>query len=199
MPPAPGGRARRVSVAGNRGGLPRSARRSRRRHDGEPQLGPRSGPDTGSTVVAGTRGSPPQRRAVRPRRVAILATTALLAAAAAASSAVLLLGDGNAGAASQNDVAAIAISGDRPITYTDVGTTPDALAFGVGGVWTLNADDRTITHIDPLTRRVVQTFATGSLPTDLTAGAGAVWVGSSAAQRAVIETRGANGCPLAHR
>ena len=155
---------------------------------GEPQLGPRSGPDTGSTVVAGTRGSPPQRRAVRPRRVAALATTALLAAAAAASSAVLLLADGNARAAGQNDVAAIAISGDRPTTYTDVGTTPDALAFGVGGVWTLNADDRTITHIDPLTRRVVQTFATGGLPTDLTAGAGAVWVGSSAAQRGVIET-----------
>ena len=185
--PAARRRARRLSVPGNGVDVPRPTRRSRRRHDGGAAARPEIRPgyrDTSSPELVGRR-----RRGPRFARVGSpLSNAALLAAAAAASSAVLLLGDGNAGAASQNDVAAIAISGDRPITYTDVGTTPDALAFGVGGVWTLNADDRTITPIDPLTRRVVQTFATGSLPTGLTAGAGAVWVGSSAAQRAVIET-----------
>ena len=41
----------------------------------------------------------------------------------------------------------------------------------------LNADDQTISRIDPQSKRV-ETFGTGTLPTDLVAGAGAVWVGN---------------------
>jgi DNA-binding SARP family transcriptional activator len=124
----------------------------------------------------------------RSPRVALLATAGVLVAGAAAGSGLLLLGGDSAPAVSASDVAAIAISGDRPVSYTNVGTTPGTVAFGAGGVWVLNADDRTITRIDPATRRVVKTFATGSLPTELAAGAGAVWLGSSAAERGVIDT-----------
>ena len=60
--------------------------------------------------------------------------------------------------------------------------------FGDDGVWVLNADDRTITHIDPATRRVVKTFAATGEPTDLAAGDGALWVGSASAGKGLIES-----------
>jgi branched-chain amino acid transport system substrate-binding protein len=44
----------------------------------------------------------------------------------------------------------------------------------------LNADDRTVSRIDPGARRVVRTLAIGEVPTELVAGSGAVWVGSAA-------------------
>ena len=59
---------------------------------------------------------------------------------------------------------------------------------GDGGVWVLNADDRTITQIDPVTRRVVKTFATSGEPTDLAVGDGALWVGSASVGRGLIES-----------
>lgn len=72
-----------------------------------------------------------------------------------------------------------AIGGERPVSYTEVGTTPSTIAVGEGGVWVLNADDRTISKIDPETKRV-RTFGTGGTPTDLAVGEGAVWVGNGA-------------------
>ena len=44
-------------------------------------------------------------------------------------------------------------------------------------MWTLNADDRTISRIDPATR-TQRTFGIGAPPTDLAAGEGALWVGN---------------------
>ena len=93
---------------------------------------------------------------------------------------------------------------DEHLSYTGVGTTPGNVVFGDGGVWVLNADDRTITHIDPATRRVLKTFATSGEPTDLAAGDGALWVGSAAAGRGLIESGAADrgrvtGRPGVHR
>ena len=76
------------------------------------------------------------------------------------------------------------------VSYTGVGTTPGNLAVGAGGVWVLNSDDRTITHIDPSTGRVVKTFATGGTPTDLAAGDGELWIGTATLQRSLIEPTG---------
>jgi DNA-binding SARP family transcriptional activator/ABC-type branched-subunit amino acid transport system substrate-binding protein len=143
-------------------------------------------PDDSASVPGTRRGQPTSR--ARSRRMALLATAGLLVVGAATGGAVLVLDGGSAGAVREDAVAAIPISGHKGISYTNVGTTPGTVAYGAGGVWVLNADDRTITSIDPATRRVVKTFATGSLPTDLAAGAGAVWLGSSAAERGVIET-----------
>ena len=72
-----------------------------------------------------------------------------------------------------------AIDGDA-VAYTQVGNTPSTIAVGEGAVWVLNADDRTISKIDPETREVVKTFGTGGITTDLAVGEGAVWVGNGA-------------------
>ena len=58
-----------------------------------------------------------------------------------------------------------------------VGATPSAVAVGEGRVWVVNADDQTISRIDPRSR-ASDTFAIGATPTDLAVGAGAVWVAS---------------------
>ena len=42
----------------------------------------------------------------------------------------------------------------------------------------LDGDDKTVTQIDPETSRVRRVFGTSSRPTDIAAGAGAVWVGN---------------------
>ena len=87
-----------------------------------------------------------------------------------------------------NEVAAISASTGGDLSYTGVGTTPGNVVVGDGGVWVLNADDRTITQIDPVTRRVVKTFATSGEPTDLAVGDGALWVGSSSVGSGLIES-----------
>ena len=58
-----------------------------------------------------------------------------------------------------------------------VGSTPSAVATGEGGVWVVDADEQTVSRVDPRTREVT-TFATGATPTDVATGAGAVWVGN---------------------
>ena len=50
--------------------------------------------------------------------------------------------------------------------------------MGEGSVWVLDADDQTVTQIDPETNDVRRVFGTSSRPTDIAAGAGAVWVGN---------------------
>jgi ABC-type branched-subunit amino acid transport system substrate-binding protein/DNA-binding beta-propeller fold protein YncE len=60
-----------------------------------------------------------------------------------------------------------------------LGRAPAQIAIGEGAVWTLDANDRTISRIDPRDRANVRTFSTASTPTDLAAGAGAVWVGNA--------------------
>jgi len=48
---------------------------------------------------------------------------------------------------------------------------------GEGGIWVLDADNRTVSLIDPDERAVQRTFSTTPTPSDLAAGAGAVWIG----------------------
>jgi ABC-type branched-subunit amino acid transport system substrate-binding protein/DNA-binding beta-propeller fold protein YncE len=60
-----------------------------------------------------------------------------------------------------------------------LGRAPAQIAIGEGAVWTLDANDRTISRIDPRDRANVRTFSTASTPTDLAAGAGALWVGNA--------------------
>jgi YVTN family beta-propeller protein len=72
-----------------------------------------------------------------------------------------------------------AIDGDGgAVSYTEAGNTPSTIAVGEGAVWVLNAGDRTVSKIDPETRRIVKTFGTGGTTTDLAVGEGAVWVGN---------------------
>jgi DNA-binding beta-propeller fold protein YncE len=60
-----------------------------------------------------------------------------------------------------------------------LGTAPSSIAVGGGSVWVLDADDKTISEIDPIERRHFRTFSTSSTPTDLAFGADALWVGNA--------------------
>lgn len=62
-----------------------------------------------------------------------------------------------------------------------LGSAPSSVTVGVGAVWVLDADDRTIAKIDPSTHEVLRTFSTTSVPTDLAAGADALWVANGPA------------------
>jgi branched-chain amino acid transport system substrate-binding protein len=64
------------------------------------------------------------------------------------------------------------------VDSVDLGTAPSSVAVGEGGAWVLDADDRTISQIDAETRELKRTFSTSSTPTDVAAGAGALWVGN---------------------
>ncbi len=77
------------------------------------------------------------------------------------------------------------VSGDV-IASIPLGTAPSAVSVGEGGVWVLDADDRTVSEIDPETRAVVRTFSTSSTPTDIAAGAGGVWIGSTTSAGGVV-------------
>ena len=56
-----------------------------------------------------------------------------------------------------------------------VGTTPGAVSVGEGAVWAIDLDGQTVSRIDPEGGEVTP-FGTGATPTDLAAGAGALWV-----------------------
>jgi branched-chain amino acid transport system substrate-binding protein len=122
---------------------------------------------------------PPVPQAARPsarRRYLPIALVALGLAAAAATAVLALTRDSDETVEAVGNAIA-AIDGDA-VAYAQVGNTPSTIAVGEGAVWVLNADDRTISKIDPETKQVVKTFGTGGTTTDLAVGEGAVWVGN---------------------
>jgi DNA-binding SARP family transcriptional activator/ABC-type branched-subunit amino acid transport system substrate-binding protein/streptogramin lyase len=125
---------------------------------------------------------------VRRRRRALALVASAIVAVVAVAVGVLAFGGSATHAIGDNEVAAIDDSGRAPISYTSVGTTPGDVAVGSGAVWVLNADDRTITQLDPKTHRVMQTFAVSGQPTELAMGAGALWVGDARVGRSLIES-----------
>jgi YVTN family beta-propeller protein len=129
-----------------------------------------------------------QPAGVRKSHRMLIAAAAALVAIAAVVVGVVLFGGSASHAVGNNQVAALDSSGNASASYTTVGTTPSAVAIGSGGIWVLNADDRTISHLDATTRKVAKTFAVSGQPTELAAGEGAVWVGNSTSGGGVIET-----------
>jgi branched-chain amino acid transport system substrate-binding protein len=126
---------------------------------------------------------PPVPQAARPsarRRYLPIALVAVGLAAAAATAVLALTRDSDETVeAVGNAIAAIDEDGDA-VSYTLAGNTPSTIAVGEDAVWVLNADDRTISKVDPDTRQIVKTFGTGGTTTDLAVGEGAVWVGNGA-------------------
>jgi DNA-binding SARP family transcriptional activator/ABC-type branched-subunit amino acid transport system substrate-binding protein len=110
---------------------------------------------------------------------------ALVLALAAGAVAFLLARDGDPAAPEAADVTldgsgvvAFDPRTDTPLAAIPLGTAPANVAVGEGGVWVLDADDRTISRIDPTERVLLRTFSTGSTPTSLAVGAGALWIGN---------------------
>lgn len=129
----------------------------------------------------------PPRRATRKResgrRWPILLPGAAILLLASTAAVVLELGGGatpRAGlaTAAPNSVVAIDLASGRMASHTPVGENPGGIAAGSDAVWVLNGDDRTVSRIDPKTRRVTRTFGIGDVPTAVAVGAGGVWIGA---------------------
>ena len=89
-------------------------------------------------------------RVRRRRTVAVLAAGALLAATAAL--AVVMPGDDDTAGAPLvrgDALVAVDVAGERIADVIRVGRSPSAITAGKGGIWVLNADDRTISRVDP--------------------------------------------------
>ena len=123
-----------------------------------------------------------QPSGVRRASVWRWAAVAVLAALAAAGTLVSILGDepvprtAPARITSGSLVGLDAASGEVR-SRTPLGSTPTAVTAGEGAVWVLDADDQTVSRVEPGSQAIA-TFGIGSTPTDLAAGAGALWVGS---------------------
>ncbi len=126
----------------------------------------------------------------RRRRLRLTVATVLLLAAGGIASAIVLVTDGSSKpvAVVPNSVAVIDPKTNRVVADVAVGQRPTAVAVGEGGVWVLNADDRTVQEIDAARKAVVRTTGvaasvspvTGSgqvYPPVFAVGEGAVWVG----------------------
>ena len=62
------------------------------------------------------------------------------------------------------------------VATVKVGRMPVGLTVGEGAVWTANANDRTVSRIDPATNRVVAVINVAEVPEAIAAGDGAVWL-----------------------
>jgi hypothetical protein len=59
-----------------------------------------------------------------------------------------------------------------------IGAGPTTVTAGAGAIWSLNADDRTITRVDARTGQR-RTLGVAATPTDLAFGLGGLWVGTA--------------------
>ena len=115
-------------------------------------------------------------RARRRRWTAGVAAAALVAAGSVAAVKLVGSDDPPAAAGSGAFVAVVSPRSGEVEARVRVGGTPTAVTVGHGRVWVLNADDQTLSRIDPRSH-ATDTFAIGATPTDVAAGAGGVWVG----------------------
>jgi YVTN family beta-propeller protein len=117
------------------------------------------------------------------RRHAILAAGVLVLAATVVAI-VLASRDGGSAALrgtvlpSGDGLAAIRADGNRIASFTGADAAPSNIAVGEGSVWLLNAADARVSRVDPRTGEVIRSFKARGRPTDIAAGAGALWIGS---------------------
>jgi DNA-binding SARP family transcriptional activator/ABC-type branched-subunit amino acid transport system substrate-binding protein/streptogramin lyase len=131
---------------------------------------------------------PPPRPQGRARRTQLLAPGrawklvavggALVLAAVAFAVVRLTGGDGGTPRVGASGVASIDSGGRAVSGFKVAGRTPSNIAVGEGAIWVLDADERTISKIDPESGDV-KTFSPGTTPTDLAVGAGALWIGNN--------------------
>jgi ABC-type branched-subunit amino acid transport system substrate-binding protein len=140
----------------------------------------------GEAVVAA-----PARRSLQRWAWPIAVAGALLLAAAVAAAVVALTRDSGTDALTSlapNSVGVIEPASNRIVAQIPVGRNPTSVAYGEGAVWVLNADDQTISRIDPETKEE-QRFGTGLTAIGLAAGEGAVWVLNAGSQETATPVR----------
>jgi YVTN family beta-propeller protein len=132
----------------------------------------------------------PRRSRRRSRRRWALAGAAVLAAAVVA--AVLLLdGSGSSGAVAvaPNSVAVIDPAKGAVVATIPVDENPGPISAGAGGVWVLNQNSATLSHIDVKTRKLVETRGLGGSPS----GGGVPGSVAASAQDVWLNAAGCNG------
>ena len=124
--------------------------------------------------------SPAWARRTRRGRFAVAAAAsgAVLLAAAAT---VALIGDGSSrsgspGAIKADAVAVVDGKDGSLIAQVPVGTSPSHVAAGGGAVWVTNANDHSVSRIDPVTHTVNQTIRVGGGPSGIAVDEDGVWV-----------------------
>jgi YVTN family beta-propeller protein len=117
-----------------------------------------------------------RRRWTRPRRRRFIAT-ALGAAALGVALGVFLSQSGSTAKAfvAPNSLGVIDSKTGKLGAQIAVGAQPAGVAAVPGAIWVTNADDGTVSRIDPETHAVVQTIRVGAGPAGISIGSGAVW------------------------
>ena len=128
-------------------------------------------------AIAPERASPAAPRHRRGRR-RLVGAGAALAVAAAAAAVLAMTGDSEQPAAPMaSGIAAFDGATGRFASLAQAPAPPSNVAVGESAIWALNTEERTVTKLDPATHKVVRRFSIGGIPSDIAAGAGAVWVG----------------------
>jgi DNA-binding SARP family transcriptional activator/ABC-type branched-subunit amino acid transport system substrate-binding protein/sugar lactone lactonase YvrE len=118
------------------------------------------------------------RRLARGRRRPmpfVVAGALLVLAVVAAALAVSQSGGGAVARVAGNSLAEIDPATGRVVAQYPVGATPTSVVAGDGTVWTVNADEQTISRLD-LADRTVRSQGLGVTPTDMTLADGRLWV-----------------------
>lgn len=145
------------------------------RHDPSLELG-----DVQASAGAGVLGETDASGDDKPRSRRLHAVLGALVVLLLAGGTVVLVGvlrGSVEDAFAANAVAFVPIGTSKVVRTVTVGAHPTSIAAGAGYVWVLNADDQTISRIQPRTGSV-RTIAVGSIPKDIAAGEGALWVGA---------------------
>jgi DNA-binding SARP family transcriptional activator/ABC-type branched-subunit amino acid transport system substrate-binding protein len=135
-----------------------------------------------SLAVPAIPREPPRGQARRGSR--LLLVSALVLAAAVVAAVFQLVREGGAEPAGEEQAEtpgakALDVRSGAELTSVPLGSSPSSIAVGEGAIWAIDAEDGTVSRIDPRTRTRERTFSTASTPTDVAVGAGAVWVGNA--------------------
>jgi YVTN family beta-propeller protein len=118
---------------------------------------------------------PAQVARERTRRRRLVLAAALFALAAIASAIVYATRPSGI-TVPPNSVGIIDPKTNGVVGHVPVGSRPDRVAVGEGGVWIANLDDKTLSRIDPGKRTLTRTILLDATPTGVAVGFGAVWV-----------------------
>ena len=117
----------------------------------------------------------------RPSRVPLVVSLGVLLAVAAAGGLYLVVGGRSTTTMVEaNSVGIIDPTSNEIIGQVPVGARPGSVVAGAGGIWIANLEDRTVSRLDPATRRLVRTISTEDAPIALAASDRLIWaVGAS--------------------
>jgi DNA-binding SARP family transcriptional activator/ABC-type branched-subunit amino acid transport system substrate-binding protein len=119
------------------------------------------------------------RQTARRRSGALLAAGGVLLLAAALTAVLVVRDRGGETTTRGAGAEALDPQTGKLLAAVPLGSSPSSVAIGAGAVWVLDADDKTISVINPKTRTRERDFSTSSTPTDIAVGAGAVWIGNA--------------------